>query len=128
MCLVFISISATYYYLPVVVIIELSTNTAYCIDGVPTKWLQFSSKQEVTKNLGCLGQWMKVFICYSPSVSSKDTKGKLESHIYAFARHLITYVTRFVKRGLMHAQFQDTLFIPICQLHQCTNRICVYHC
>ena len=91
MCLVLISISAIYYNLPVVVIIELSTNTAYCHDGVPTKRLQFSSKEEVTKNLGCLGQWMKVFICYSPSFSSKETRGKLESCIYTFARHLITY-------------------------------------
>ena len=56
MCLVLTSISATYYDLPVVVIIELSTDTAYCHDGVPTKKLQFSSKEEVTENLGCLGQ------------------------------------------------------------------------
>ena len=91
MYLVLTSISATYYHLPVVVIIELSTKTAHCHDGIPTKRLQFNSKEEVTKNLGCLGQRMKVFICYSPSVSSKDTKGKLESRIYTFARHLITY-------------------------------------
>ena len=27
---------------------------------------------------------------------------------------LSLYVTRFSKRGLIHAQFQDTLFIAIC--------------
>ena len=26
----------------------------------------------------------------------------------------LTYVTRFAKRGLIHAQFQHTLFIAIC--------------
>ena len=53
--------------------------------------MQFNSREEVTKNLGCLGQRLKVFICYAPSVSSKETKGKLESRIITFARHLITY-------------------------------------
>ena len=52
--------------------------------------MQFNSKEEVINNLatGCLG---KAIICYVPSVSSKEAKGKLESHIYTFARHLITY-------------------------------------
>ena len=61
--------------------IELSTHKAYYHDGVPDKMLQFSSKEEVTKNLGCLGQCLKVFICYAPSVSSKESKRKLESRI-----------------------------------------------
>ena len=43
------------------------------------------------KNLGSLGQWLKVFICYAPSINSTKSKGKLESRIYTFARHLITY-------------------------------------
>ena len=69
----------------------MSTDKTCYHDGVPTKRLQFNSREEVTKNLGCLGQRMKVFICYAPSVSTKETKGKLESRIYSFARHLITY-------------------------------------
>ena len=32
--------------------------------------------------MGCLGQLL---------FNSKDTKGRLEGHIYRFARHLITY-------------------------------------
>ena len=33
------------------------------------------------------------------------------------------------KGVFIHAQFQDTLFIAICYLHQCTNSIIfVYHC
>ena len=79
------------YHLSVVVIIELSTDKAYYHDGDPTKRLEFNSREEVTKNLGSLGQRLKIFICYAPSVSSKETKGKLESRIYTFARHLITY-------------------------------------
>ena len=49
--------------------------------------MQFNSKEEVINNLamGCLG---KAIICYA---SSKETKGKLECHIYTFARHLINY-------------------------------------
>ena len=42
-------------------------------------------------NLGSLGQRLKVFICYAPSVNSSKSDGKLESRIYTFARHLITY-------------------------------------
>ena len=34
---------------------------------------------------------------------------------------VIVIVTRFAK---MHAQFQDTLFIANCYLHQCTKSIC----
>ena len=53
--------------------------------------LQFNSREEVTKNLGCLGQRLKVFICYAPTVGSKERRGKLENRIYSFATHLITY-------------------------------------
>ena len=78
-------------HLSVLVVIELYADMDYIHDGVPTKRLQFNSKEDVTQNLGSLGQRLKIFICYAPSVSSKETKGKLESCIYSFARHLITY-------------------------------------
>ena len=89
MCLVLISISATYYHLSVVDIIELSLDKAHCHDAFPLRGcMQFNGKEEVTNNLGCLG---KAIICYAPSVSSKESKGKLESRFHTFARHLITY-------------------------------------
>ena len=69
---------------------ELSMDKSLCHGGVPTKRLQFNTKEDVIKNLGSLGQLLKVFICYAPSVD-KETRGKLESRIYTFARHLITY-------------------------------------
>ena len=72
-------------------VVELSSDTSYIPDGVPTKRIQFNSKDDVVNNLGSLGQWLKVFICYVPSIHSKRSEGKLESHIYTFARHLITY-------------------------------------
>ena len=61
-----------------------------CRDGVATKRLQLNTKEGVIKNLGSLGQLLKVFICYAPPVD-KETKGKLESYIYTFARDLTTY-------------------------------------
>ena len=70
------------------VIVEPFVDKKYCRDGGPTKRLQFNNKEDVMNNLGSLGQWLKVFICYAPSVNSD---GKLESRIYTFARHLITY-------------------------------------
>ena len=73
------------------IVLELYADKDYSRDGVPTKRLQFNSKEDVTQNLGSLGQRLKIFICYAPSVSSKETRGKLESRIYTFARHLITY-------------------------------------
>ena len=72
-------------------IVEPSIDKKHYRDGVPTKKMQFNSKEDVMNNLGSLGQWLKIFICYAPSVNSKDSKGKLESRIYTFARHLITY-------------------------------------
>ena len=75
----------------ILIVLELYADKDYSRDGVPTKRLQFNSKEDVTQNLGSLGQRLKVFICYAPSVSSKETRGKLESRIYTFARHLITY-------------------------------------
>ena len=75
----------------ILIVLELYADKDYSRDDVPTKRLQFNSKEDVTQNLGSLGQRLKVFICYALSVSSKETRGKLESRIYTFARHLITY-------------------------------------
>ena len=41
--------------------------------------------------------------------------------------HLV-YVTRFVKTGLIHAQFQVSLFTIIQQIQQQTNSSCLCHC
>ena len=65
MCLALISILATYYYLSVAANIELSNDKAYCHDGVPTKRLEFNSREEVTRNSGYLDQHLKVFISYA---------------------------------------------------------------
>ena len=35
------------------------------------------------------------------------------------------YVTRFAKRGLTHAQFQNALFIVICKLHMHQQHMCL---
>ena len=78
-------------HLSALFMIGLFADKDFSHNGVPTKRLQFNSKEDVIQNLGCLGQRLKVFICYAPTVGSKETKGKLESRIYTFARHLITY-------------------------------------
>ena len=41
---------------------ELFADKDLSHDGVPTKRLQFSSKEDVTQNLSSLGQRLKVFI------------------------------------------------------------------
>jgi len=65
-------------------------NSDLCRDGPPVRRRQFKCKQDVTNNLGSLGQWLKVFICYAPSTTDDGTV-KLEHRVYTFARHLITY-------------------------------------
>ena len=39
-----------------------------------------------------------------------------------------TICNQICQKGLIHTQFQDTLFIAICLLHQCTNSTCVQYC
>ena len=44
----------------------------------------------------------------------KNRCSQIESEGILELMYFSTYVTRFAKRGLIHSQFQDTLFIAIC--------------
>ena len=61
----------------------------------------------------CWGQW-----CWgqaSPRDQPTQQVSTLLIHFYLYVyKHTCIYVTRFAKRGLIRAQFQDTLFIAIC--------------
>ena len=63
----------------------------------------------------CVDHEMQTQVCYMCVTSSVcNSTPQTHEKIHELHMHNIIYVTRFAKRGLIHAQFQDTLFIAIC--------------
>ena len=52
-----------------------------------------------TENVKYRNNWLALYVIF-------------QSHIQC--QYAAVYVTRFAKRGLIHAQFEDSLFIAIC--------------
>ena len=64
-------------------------------DGIASpKYARFKTSEEIQRNLGSLGQRKKVFIWFVPSINTVDNTthpGMLETRVFLFSRHLITY-------------------------------------
>lgn len=95
------------------------------------KCLQFNTLKDIQHKLGTLGQGRIVFVWYVPSTNIANNKahaGVLETRIYLFSRHLITYgfdVKVDLFAAVNHTSEADWASWTDCKMSQADWIICV---